>query len=222
MCGLTKKYSNKTTAASAHGFGFYPATVKKDQGDCSLSSKNQQFTYAEIINMTNNFERIIRRGGFGTVYYDEMDGTQVAVKMLSEESIKMLAHPSQFSIQFQTEVQILMRIHHRNLVPFLGYCNEATKRPPFMTTNRNAKKLNWGQRLRIALDVAQGLECLHSGCKPQVVHRDVKTTNFLLNGRLEAKILPPRGLNSCIHCSQRHKRQPRSRVLHYQHFNGKE
>ncbi|RWR78141.1 putative leucine-rich repeat receptor-like protein kinase isoform X2 [Cinnamomum micranthum f. kanehirae] len=85
MCRLTKKNNNKTTA-SAHGFGFYTATVKKDQGDCSLSSKNQQFTYAEIINMTSNFERIIGKGAFGTVYYGKMqDGTQVAVKMLSEE-----------------------------------------------------------------------------------------------------------------------------------------
>lgn len=58
-----------------------------------------------IVNITNNFQRIIGRGGFGTFYYGEMqDGTQVAVKMLSEQSIRILAHPSEFSTQFQTEV----------------------------------------------------------------------------------------------------------------------
>ncbi|XXG57216.1 hypothetical protein AAC387_Pa03g4430 [Persea americana] len=142
------------------------------------------------------------------------DGTQVAVKMLSEESIKMLAHPSQFSIQFQTEVQIQTRIHHRNLVPFIGNrgkCKKAELGP--------ATENSFASRLRI------GLEYLHSGCKPKVIHRDVKTTNILLSGRLEVKIrdfgvwtvqgLPPRGLNSCIHYSQRHTRLPRSRVLHY-------
>ncbi|RWR78193.1 putative LRR receptor-like serine/threonine-protein kinase [Cinnamomum micranthum f. kanehirae] len=167
-----------------------------------FSSENRRFTYAEIINMTNNFERSIGKGGFGTVYHGQMpDGTQVAVKMLSLQSVKLLSHMRQGSDEFQNEVQLLMRVHHRNLVPFIGYCQEGDGMAliyeymaqgnlgsHLLGTNSNTKALNWRQRLRIALDIAQGLEYLHTGCKPAIIHRDMKTTNILLNERFEAKI----------------------------------
>ncbi|XXG57296.1 hypothetical protein AAC387_Pa03g4486 [Persea americana] len=167
-----------------------------------FSSEKRRFTYAEVINMTNNFERSIGKGGFGTVYHGQMpDGTQVAVKMLSPQSVKLLSHMRQGSDEFQNEVQLLMRVHHRNLVPFIGYCQEGDGMAliyeymaqgnlgsHLLGTNSNTKALNWGQRLRIALDIAQGLEYLHTGCKPAIIHRDMKTTNILLNERFEAKI----------------------------------
>ncbi|XXG57287.1 hypothetical protein AAC387_Pa03g4482 [Persea americana] len=167
-----------------------------------FSSEKRRFTYAEVINMTNNFERSIGKGGFGTVYHGQMpDGTQVAVKMLSLQSVKLLSHMRQGSDEFQNEVQLLMRVHHRNLVPFIGYCQEGDGMAliyeymaqgnlgsHLLGTNRNTKALNWGQRLRIVLDISQGLEYLHIGCKPAIIHRDMKTTNILLNERFEAKI----------------------------------
>ncbi|XXG57283.1 hypothetical protein AAC387_Pa03g4482 [Persea americana] len=167
-----------------------------------FSSEKRRFTYAEVINMTNNLERSIGKGGFGTVYHGQMpDGTQVAVKMLSLQSVKLLSHMRQGSDEFQNEVQLLIRVHHRNLVPFIGYCQEGDGMAliyeymaqgnlgsHLLGTNNNTKALNWGQRLRIALDIAQGLEYLHTGCKPAIIHRDMKTTNILLNERFEAKI----------------------------------
>ncbi|ERN15233.1 hypothetical protein AMTR_s00056p00198260, partial [Amborella trichopoda] len=54
--------------------------------------------------------------------------------------------------------------------------------------NRNSVSLNWEQRLRVALSVAQGLEYLHCGCEPPIIHRDIKTVNILLNEKLEAKV----------------------------------
>ncbi|RWR78198.1 putative leucine-rich repeat receptor-like serine/threonine-protein kinase isoform X1 [Cinnamomum micranthum f. kanehirae] len=168
----------------------------------SLHSENQRFTYTEVVNMTNNFESPIGNGGFGTVYHGQMrEGTQVAVKMLSVQSVKLLSHPRQGSNEFQNEAQLLMRVHHKNVVPFIGYCQEGDNMAliyEYMAlgnlgshlsgTNSNSKALNWGQRLCIAVDVALGLEYLHNGCRPPIIHRDMKTTNILLNERLEAKI----------------------------------
>ncbi|XXG57215.1 hypothetical protein AAC387_Pa03g4429 [Persea americana] len=168
----------------------------------SLRSENQRFTYAEVVGMTNNFERAIGKGGFGTVYHGQMrDGTRIAVKMLSLQSVKLFSHPCQGSNEFQNEAQLLMRVHHKNLVRFIGYCQDGDYMAlvyEYMAlgnlgshlsgTNSSSDALNWGQRLCVAFDVALGLEYLHNGCKPPIIHRDMKTTNVLLNERLEAKI----------------------------------
>eukprot|EP00268_Persea_americana_P004824 TRINITY_DN11569_c0_g2_i4.p1 TRINITY_DN11569_c0_g2~~TRINITY_DN11569_c0_g2_i4.p1 ORF type:complete len:106 (+),score=9.75 TRINITY_DN11569_c0_g2_i4:75-392(+) len=97
------------------------------------------------------------------------NGTQVAVKMLSLQSVKLLAHTCQGSNEFQNEVQLLIRVHHRNLVSFIGYSQEGDSTAliyeymaqgnlgsHLLGTRKNSKPLNWGQRLQIALDVAQG------------------------------------------------------------------
>ncbi|XXG57224.1 hypothetical protein AAC387_Pa03g4437 [Persea americana] len=165
----------------------------------SMLYQNRQFTYAQVVSITNNFEKSIGRGEFGTVYHGQMtNGTQVAVKMLFLRSNKT---PCQGSNEFENEVQLLTRVHHRNLVSFIGYCQEDGNMAliyEYMTqgnlgshlsvTDNYSNALSWDRRLHIALDVAQGLEYLHDDCKPAVIHRDVKTANILLNERLEANI----------------------------------
>ncbi|RWR78150.1 putative LRR receptor-like serine/threonine-protein kinase [Cinnamomum micranthum f. kanehirae] len=171
--------------------------VKTKSG--SMLYEHRRFTYAQVVSMTNNFERSIGKGGFGTVYHGQMtNNTQVAVKMLYLRSIKA---PCQGSNEFENEVQLLMRVHHRNLVSFIGYCQEdgnmaliykymaqGNLASHLSVTDKYSNALSWDRRLRIALDVAQGLEYLHDDCKPAIIHRDVKTANILLNERLEAKI----------------------------------
>ncbi|XP_068303430.1 LRR receptor-like serine/threonine-protein kinase IOS1 [Pyrus communis] len=160
----------------------------------SLESKKRQFTYLDVLQITNNFQTIIGRGGFGKVYHGFVDDTQVAVKMLSPTS-------GQGYQQFQAEVKLLIRVHHRNLTSLVGYCNEGTNMAliyEFMANgnldshllgeNNNANVLTWEGRLQIATDAAQGLEYLHNGCKPPIVHRDVKTTNILLAENFQAKL----------------------------------
>ncbi|KAG9456531.1 hypothetical protein H6P81_001039 [Aristolochia fimbriata] len=169
--------------------------VKASDGSSSFASFNldsRRFTYAELKSITSDFQRVLGKGGFGTVYYGRLnDGTQVAVKLLTQNH--------QGSSEFQIEAQLLTRVYHRNLVQFVGYCAEGDKTALILEymaqgnlskflLDKNRAALSWGQRLRIALDIAQGLEYLHNGCKPPIIHRDVKGTNILLNERLEAKI----------------------------------
>ncbi|TQD71578.1 hypothetical protein C1H46_042891 [Malus baccata] len=140
----------------------------------SFESKKRQFTYLDVLQITNNFQTIIGRGGFGKVYHGFVDDTQV---------------------------KLLIRVHHRNLTSLVGYCNEGTNMAliyEFMANgnldshllgeNNNANVLTWEGRLQIATDAAQGLEYLHNGCKPPIVHRDVKTTNILLAENFQAKL----------------------------------
>lgn len=88
----------------------------------SLKAKGRHFTYSEILKITNNFERVLGKGGFGTVYHGYLDDdTQVAVKMLSPSSVQGYR-------QFQAEVNLLLRVHHRNLTTLVGFCDEGTNR----------------------------------------------------------------------------------------------
>ncbi|KAI9128757.1 hypothetical protein K1719_000240 [Acacia pycnantha] len=166
---------------------------KANKGGRTIAFKKWQYSYEEILEITKNFEVAIGKGGFGIVYRGELkDRNQVAVKMLSPSS-------SQGPREFQTEAELLMTIHHRNLVSFIGYCDDDNKMAliyEYMAngnlknslSDKNSNSLTWQKRLEIAIDAGQGLEYLHHGCKPPIIHRDVKTANILLNENLEAKI----------------------------------
>jgi serine/threonine protein kinase len=160
----------------------------------AIVTKNRRFTYSQVAIMTNNFQRILGKGGFGMVYHGFVNGTeQVAVKILSHSS-------SQGYKEFKAEVELLLRVHHKNLVGLVGYCDEGENMAliyeymangdlkEHMSGTRNRFTLNWGTRLKIVVESAQGLEYLHNGCKPPMVHRDVKTTNILLNEHFQAKL----------------------------------
>ncbi|KAK3410875.1 hypothetical protein EUGRSUZ_J02902 [Eucalyptus grandis] len=159
----------------------------------TLRSKNRPFKYREVSKITGNFGRVIGEGGFGKVYLGTLDnGTIVAVKMLSESS-------RQGYKEFQAEAQLLMILHHKNLVSLFGYCNESkhmTLIYEYMANGNlrehlsegHSQVLTWSNRLQIAMDAAQGLDYLHNGCKPSIIHRDMKTTNILLNEDFQAKV----------------------------------
>ncbi|VVA24306.1 PREDICTED: probable [Prunus dulcis] len=157
-----------------------------------VEATKRQFTYSEILQITNNLKRILGKGGFGTVYHGCLDKTQVAVKMLSPSSVQGLQ-------QFHAEVNLLMRVHHINLTSLVGYCNDENHIGLVYEYMENGNLqaylsdstpvvLTWEGRLQIATDAAQGLEYLHYCCSPPMIHRDVKSTNILLNEYFQAKL----------------------------------
>ncbi|XBH97565.1 hypothetical protein VPH35_127219 [Triticum aestivum] len=140
--------------------------------DGSLRLESRRFTYEELKMITNNFQRVLGRGGFGYVYDGFLeDGTQVAVKLRSQSS-------NQGVKEFLAEAHILTRIHHKNLVSMIGYCNDGE----YMALVYEYMSEGSLQ------DHIEGLEYLHKGCNPPLIHRDVKARNILLNTKLEARI----------------------------------
>ncbi|MED6124000.1 hypothetical protein PIB30_054896 [Stylosanthes scabra] len=190
---LTGQVPNALLQRSSDDY-FEVLKQSSDQTESQLESKRRRYSFKEVSNMTNNFERILGRGGFGTVYYGIIDDIQVAVKMLSQSSVQGYQ-------QFLAEVNLLMRVHHRNLTCLIGYCNEEANialiyeymangnlEEHLLEKNSRAKLFSWEERLNIAMDAAQGLEYLHNGCKPPIIHRDVKCSNILLNENFQAKM----------------------------------
>ncbi|XP_028756239.1 putative leucine-rich repeat receptor-like protein kinase At2g19210 [Neltuma alba] len=132
------------------------------QNDGNLKSKNRAFNHWQVLSITNSFETVIGQGGFGKVYLGTLqDGTKVAVKLLSKSS-------QQGFKEFQSEAELLMVVHHRNLVSLVGYCNDGDTKAlvyEYMDegnlrqklSDKNPYALKWNERLQIALDAACGV-----------------------------------------------------------------
>lgn len=149
--------------------------------------------------VTNNFDEanILGRGGFGTVYKGNLDGTMVAVKRMQPGAVG-----SKGLSEFRSEISVLTKVRHRHLVSLLGYCLEDNERilvyeymPQgtlsdhlFNWAEAKLKPLDWKMRLNIALDVARGVEYLHSLMNESFIHRDLKPSNILLGDDMRAKV----------------------------------
>ncbi|KAK2984772.1 hypothetical protein RJ640_004597 [Escallonia rubra] len=152
-----------------------------------------EYSYKDLQKATYNFTSLIGQGAFGPVYRAQMSsGETVAVKVLATDS-------KQGEKEFQTEVVLLGRLHHRNLVNLVGYCAEKGQHmliyvymskgslASHLYSEKN-EPLSWELRIQIALDVARGLEYLHDGAVPPVIHRDVKSSNILLDQSMGARV----------------------------------
>ncbi|KAF8011929.1 hypothetical protein BT93_I0146 [Corymbia citriodora subsp. variegata] len=143
------------------------------------------FTYAELELVTDSFREQIGRGAFGTVYKGVIGEKMVAVKRLD----KLLAEGER---EFQTEVEVIGRTHHRNLVRLLGYCTDGTNRLLVYEYMSNGSLANvlfhspesqplWDERMEIARDIARGVLYLHEECETQIIHCDIKPQNILMD-----------------------------------------
>ncbi|KAG6631027.1 probable LRR receptor-like serine/threonine-protein kinase At1g06840 isoform X1 [Carya illinoinensis] len=155
----------------------------------------KSFTYGELATATNNFNSstLAGQGGYGKVYKGILvDGSVVAIKRAQEGSL-------QGEKEFLTEIELLSRLHHRNLVSLVGYCDEECEQMliyEFMSNgtlrdNLSAKAkgpLNFAMRLRIALGSAKGILYLHTDANPPIFHRDIKASNILLDSKYTAKV----------------------------------
>ncbi|KAF2607430.1 hypothetical protein F2Q68_00043605 [Brassica cretica] len=190
---VRKKKTERNTAPGPPSASPGVAKSETRSSNPSIISKDRRITYSEVLKMTNNFGRVLGKGGFGTVYHGNLDDAQVAVKMLSHSS-------AQGYKEFKAEVELLLRVHHRHLVGLVGYCDDGDNLALIyeymangdlrenMSGKRGGNVLTWENRMQIAVESAQGLEYLHNGCRPPMVHRDVKTTNILLTERYGAKL----------------------------------
>ncbi|XP_019184538.1 PREDICTED: G-type lectin S-receptor-like serine/threonine-protein kinase At5g35370 [Ipomoea nil] len=190
--GKTKRKQRRSSSSSSHSYG--------ELEDVSIPGLPVRFDYEELVDATENFGTQIGSGGFGTVYKGTLsDGTAVAVKKISSLGV-------QGRKEFCTEIAIIGKIHHLNLVRLKGFCahresrflvyeymnRSSLDRALFGNGNGNgnggAPLLEWRERFEIAIGTARGLAYLHSGCEHKIIHCDVKPENILLHDNLVAKI----------------------------------
>ncbi|BBN15737.1 protein MpRLK-Pelle_RLCK-Vb [Marchantia polymorpha subsp. ruderalis] len=156
------------------------------------------YTLRELEAATEGFAEanVLGEGGYGIVYRGQLvDGTLVAVK-------KLLNNRGQAEKEFRVEVDAIGRVRHKNLVRLLGYCAEGAAHRILVYEYvdngnleqwlhgplANSNALNWDARMKIVMGTAKGLAYLHEALEPKVVHRDVKSSNILVDGQWNAKV----------------------------------
>ncbi|PON38668.1 Mitogen-activated protein kinase kinase kinase [Parasponia andersonii] len=187
-----KRRAERATELS-HPFGRWDP--KSSSGSIPQLKGARWFSLEELKKYTNNFSttNAIGSGGYGKVYRGNLPtGELIAVKRAQKESM-------QGGLEFKNEIELLSRVHHKNLVSLTGFCFEQGEQMliyefvPNGTlkdslSGKSGIKLDWMRRLKVALGTARGLSYLHELANPPIIHRDIKSTNVLLDDRLNAKV----------------------------------
>ncbi|KAG2632714.1 hypothetical protein PVAP13_2NG105300 [Panicum virgatum] len=155
------------------------------------------FTLRDLEHATNRFskENVIGEGGYGVVYRGRLiNGTDVAIK-------KLLNNIGQAEKEFRVEVEAIGHVRHKNLVRLLGYCVEGIHRMLVYecVNNGNLEQwlhgamrqhgvLTWEARMKVVLGIAKALAYLHEAIEPKVVHRDIKSSNILIDEEFNGKL----------------------------------
>ncbi|XP_062206786.1 proline-rich receptor-like protein kinase PERK8 [Phragmites australis] len=174
-------------SSGSHGFPYSPA-------DSGIGYSRMLFTPENLAAITNDFaeENLLGEGGFGCVYKGILpDGRPVAVK-------KLKIGNGQGEREFKAEVDTISRVHHRHLVSLVGYCISDSQRMlvyDFVPNNTlyyhlhvSEAALDWRTRIKIAAGAARGIAYLHEDCHPRIIHRDIKSSNILLDNSFEAQV----------------------------------
>ncbi|XP_057804439.1 leucine-rich repeat receptor protein kinase HPCA1 isoform X1 [Salvia miltiorrhiza] len=155
----------------------------------------KSFSFEELKRITNNFSELndVGSGGYGKVYRGTLpNGQLIAIKRAQQGSM-------QGGLEFKTEIELLSRVHHKNVVGLAGFCFEQGEQMlvyEFIAngtlkdslSGRSGIRLDWMRRLKIALGAARGIQYLHDLANPPIIHRDIKSNNILLDERLNAKV----------------------------------
>ncbi|XP_028765798.1 putative proline-rich receptor-like protein kinase PERK6 [Neltuma alba] len=161
----------------------------------ALGFNKSTFTYEELAAATSGFAQanLLGQGGFGYVHKGVLpNGKEIAVKSLKSTG-------GQGDKEFQAEVDVISRVHHRHLVSLVGYCIQEgrsllvyefvpNKTMEYHLHGKDRPVMDWPTRLKIAIGSAKGLAYLHEDCHPRIIHRDIKGANILLENNFEAKV----------------------------------
>ncbi|XXG45772.1 hypothetical protein AAC387_Pa02g0760 [Persea americana] len=159
------------------------------------SPKNSPTLPPPVFSSSDGFSdaNLLGEGGFGYVHRGVLaNRKEVAIKSLKSGS-------EQGEREFQAEVEIISRVHHKHLVSLVGYCMAGGQRMlvyefvpnntlEFHLNGKGRPTMEWPLRLKIALGSAKGLACLHEDCHPKIIHRDIKASNILLDFKFEAQV----------------------------------
>ncbi|KAL1340644.1 hypothetical protein HN51_027005 [Arachis hypogaea] len=192
ICGKTVE--QKQTDAESSNHTITVPKVSTLGPDVFDMDKPVVFTYEEIFATTDCFSdsNLLGHGTYGSVYYSLLRDQEVAIKRMTAMKTK----------EFMSEMKVLCKVHHANLVELIGYA--ASQDELFLVyeyaqkgslrshlhdpQNKGHSPLSWIMRVQIALDAARGLEYIHEHTKTHYVHRDIKTSNILLDASFRAKI----------------------------------
>ncbi|KAK8475644.1 hypothetical protein V6N12_073944 [Hibiscus sabdariffa] len=189
---LQKKKADRATKRS-NPFAHWDSS--KASGSIPQLKGARCFSFEELKKYTNNFSEAcdIGSGGYGKVYRGTLPtGELVAIKRAQQGSM-------QGGLEFKTEIELLSRVHHKNVVSLLGFCFDRDEQILIYEyvangslgdslSGKSGIKLDWTRRLKVALGSARGLAYLHELANPPIIHRDVKSSNILLDERLNAKV----------------------------------
>ncbi|KAL1152117.1 hypothetical protein V6Z11_A09G086600 [Gossypium hirsutum] len=174
-----------------------PIKVETKDADNEMSAADSlQFGFDSVLVATDNFSDAnkLGQGGFGAVYKGQLpNGEEIAVKRLSKGS-------GQGDLEFKTEVQLVAKLQHRNLVRLLGFCLQGQERlliyefvpnaslDHFIFDRIRRAELDWETRFKIIHGIVRGLLYLHEDSRLRIIHRDLKASNILLDAEMVPKI----------------------------------
>jgi serine/threonine protein kinase len=156
----------------------------------------EPYTIGDLRLATDNFseERVLGEGAFGKVFKDLHKKKPIAVKQMR------ILSGGNADREFRSELEVISRVHHRNLVKLLGFVVEEDQRYLVMEFIPNGTlyaalhpklsndPLDWACRRTVAIGIARGMAYLHDDCYPRIIHRDLKSSNILLDSRYEAQV----------------------------------
>ncbi|KAF0923069.1 hypothetical protein E2562_003299 [Oryza meyeriana var. granulata] len=183
--------------------------TRQRSGPSSFKDPAEEFTFAQLAAATKDFAlgTKIGEGSFGTVYRGKLpDGREVAIKR--GESGPRARMFQEKETAFRSELAFLSRLHHKHLVGFVGYCEENDERLLVYEYMKNGALYDhlhpkpgsaaasspspvassWKLRIKILLDASRGIDYLHSYAVPPIIHRDIKSSNILLDGNWVARV----------------------------------
>lgn len=204
--GLTSNTSPPSRCSTLRRQGSRAIRRQRSGTSSKHADKAEEFSFYDLSAATNNFsvENKLGAGSYGVVYKGKLwDGREVAIKR-GETCSKMKKFQEKESA-FESEIAFLSRLHHKHLVQLVGFCEERDERLlvyEFMkngalydhlhnpnNTGKSSSLLNcWKMRIKIALDASRGIEYLHNYAVPPIIHRDIKSSNILLDSDWVARV----------------------------------